>query len=308
MGMKSYQFVGAKGPVWLPDDIDVIIDIVPSSRTNIRSNQKFTGQKYSTYHETANYNAGANATAERNWLHSGAGGAYVGYNFAVDDKRLYQLTPLDEVTWAAGVAWWNQNAWAVEQCVGKGVNIAKARDNATWLHAGLLTAIGVNVEDGLIPHQRVYGKWCPALILNAGAWPDVLKTATRYQAVIRAHVAGKDTGDAADDAVKGWPYPDPVAPPFWGTLMKDGTAYVKDGETIWYRINTLYRVKAGTSRLQYAVKGGKEIGPKLAAGAEFRATAIGVSGMDGRTYVITPMLTRVALDDLEYVEEEQNAA
>ena len=308
MALKKYRFAGLNRDVWLPDDIEVIVDIVPASRTTVRSNQPFTDQNRTVYHQTGNFAQGANAWSERNYLHSGAGGRYVGYNFAVDDTRIIQLTPLDEVTWHAGLAWWNQHSWGIEQCVGGGLDLDRAERNACALHAGLCQAKGWTPIDNMYPHYSVYKKWCPQTILDAGRWSDVEKRATTFHAAIVAHLAGKDAGEAADDATKGWPYPDPVPPPFWDALLAEGATHAKAGDTLWYRIDTLYRVRTGTPRLQYAVKGGKEVGPKLEPGTEFRAVAIGVSAMDGRTYVITPMLTRVALDDLEYVGDDEKAA
>src|SRR5690606_2376183 len=98
MGMKKYRFVGLDRDVWLPDDIVVEIAIVPSSIRNVRSNQAFSGQTSYTQHETANFNKGANADMHKRWLHGGAGGSYVGFNFVVDDKKIIQLTPLNEIT------------------------------------------------------------------------------------------------------------------------------------------------------------------------------------------------------------------
>lgn len=101
----------------------------------------------------------------------------------------------------------------------------------------------------------------------------------------------------------GWPYPKPVVPAFWDALMKDGATHAWADDTLWIRVDTLYRVKAGTKRQQYAVKDDRVVGPDMPAGTEFRAAAVGQSAMDKKAWVITPGLTRVALEDLEIVIE-----
>lgn len=181
--MKAYRFVGLDKDVWLPDDIEVIIDIVSSARTNIRSNQRYTAQDRSIYHETGNTNPGANALGERAWLHSGAGGASVGYNFAVDDKRIIQLTPLNEVTWSAGRAEWNKRAWGIEQCVGKGLDLDRARRNAAALHGGLSEAKGWNPDVAVVQHNVVYGKNCPMIIRRENRWSAVQQSIREFAAL-----------------------------------------------------------------------------------------------------------------------------
>lgn len=167
--MKAHRFVGLNRDVWLPDDIKVVIDIVPSWRTNIRSNQPFSGQTSYTLHETANFNAGAGAVMHRNWLHNGASGSYVGFNFVVDDGVIYQLTPLNEVTWHAGTVNGNKFSWGTELCVNAGIDHTKARRNAAAVTAGILAAMGWGV-DKLHQHNIWWGKDCPYLLRRDGRW------------------------------------------------------------------------------------------------------------------------------------------
>jgi N-acetylmuramoyl-L-alanine amidase len=171
MGFKKHQFVGLATPVYLPDDITVEIAIVPASVTNVRSNQAFSGQTSATYHETANFNTGANADMHRRWLHGGAGGSSVGFNFVVDDRKIIQLTPLDEVTWAAGTADGNRYSWHVEQCVNADADLVKARRNTSYLMAGLCAAKGWNPRSAVVQHNVWYGKNCPLVIRRDGLWP-----------------------------------------------------------------------------------------------------------------------------------------
>lgn len=171
MTFKAHQFVGLDIPVYLPEDIAVEISIVPSSVTNIRSNQPFSGQTSVTYHETANFNTGANADMHERYLHGGAGGSYVGFNFVVDDKKIIQLTPLNEVTWHAGTAEGNKFSWGVEQCVNADADLVRARRNTSYLMAGLCAAKGWDARAKVVQHNVWYGKNCPLVIRRDGLWP-----------------------------------------------------------------------------------------------------------------------------------------
>lgn len=294
-GMKAYRFVGFNQDVWLPDGIDVIIDIVPSSVRNVRSNQTSTAQTSITAHDTGNPNS--DAWGERNYLHSGAGGRSVGYNFAFDDKRIIQLTPLNEVTWAAGTTNGNRYSWHAEQCLK--ADWTRSLEVGAALHGGLIAAKGWDASKALVQHNVWYGKHCPAQIRNRGVWPQFVNMV--------AAAATKAKGAATGGIVPvpdGWPYPDPVKPAFWDALMADGATHALDGKTVWYRANELYRVKHSTKRQQFAIQDDRVVGPAMEPGTEFRSAAIGQSVSDGETYVITPALTRVRLDALEYVEEQ----
>lgn len=232
MGMKAVRFVGLNRDVWIPDDIEVIIDIVPSWRTNIRSNQPFSGQTKTTWHDTGNPNS--DAWGERNWLHSGAGGSYVGYNFAFDAERIIQLTPLNEVTWHAGTPEGNKYSWGAEQCLNTDWN--RALRVGAALHGGLCAAMGWSVDEALVQHYVWYGKHCPAQIRNRGLWPTVVQM-TR-EAAARALQAANgaiiptpaigainvgDTFAAVKDTGirKGWGTASPVS--FWIAKGTKGT-------------------------------------------------------------------------------------
>lgn len=171
MTFKPYTFAGLDTPVYLPEDIAVEIAIVPASLDNIRSNQPFSGQTSVTYHETANFNAGADAEMHKRWLHGGAGGAYVGFNFVVDDRKIIQLTPLNEVTWHAGTTEGNRMSWGVEQCVNADADLVRARRNTSYLMAGLCAAKGWDPRAKVIQHNVWYGKNCPLVIRRDGLWP-----------------------------------------------------------------------------------------------------------------------------------------
>lgn len=385
MALKKYRFVGLDRDVWLPDDITVEIAIVPSNMTNIRSNQIFTGQNSYTQHETANFNVGANADMHRRWLHGGAGGAYVGFNFVVDDKKIIQLTPLNEITWAAGTPDGNKFSYHTELCVNNDINHTLARRNAAALAGGIMAAKGWKI-DRLFQHNVWWGKDCPYLLRRNGLWAayvnqvaafmhqasqgisgstptvspagfqkgDTLKVidvlnvrrgyGTTYPIVTTLAVGTevKVIGDAsgvftkaaggyvwynisgafgsgwavgdwlekitppkAEVPAAGWPYPSPAVPPFWEKLMVNGTTHVFDAGFLWVRTNDLYKVRGGgAKRLRFANDAGELVGPDIPAGTTLRLAAVGQGGVDKKAYGITDGLTRIALEDLIYVDEE----
>lgn len=385
MGMKKYRFVGLARDVWLPDDIVVEIAIVPSSVRNVRSNSKFSGQTSYTQHETANFNRGAGADMHKRWLHGGASGSSVGFNFVVDDKKIIQLTPLDEVTWAAGTANGNKFSYHSELCVNNDINHTKARRNAAALAGGVLAAKGWNTSK-LVQHNVWWGKDCPYLLRRNGLWPQFVNQVAAFITQAKNGVSGsvpstaafkkgdtlkvidnlnvrqgystKDrivktlpvdtrvqvisdnsgnfvksndgytwynikgdfgTGWAAGDWMikidppkaevpeSGWPYPDPIVPGFWEELMKEGATHVFDADMLWVRSNDLYEVKqGGTKRLRLSIASSESVGPDLPEKTRIRLAAAGQSAMDKKAYGITEGLTRVLLDDLKFVDDEDN--
>lgn len=237
--MKKHRLSGLDKDIWLPDNIQVIVDIVPSWRTNIRSNQKFTGQKYTTWHDTGNPNS--NALGERNWLHSGAGGAYVGYNFAVDANRIIQLVPLDEVTWHAGTAEGNKYSWGMEQCLNTDWN-ATFRTCAA-LQGALCAAMGWNVDVALVQHNKWYGKHCPAQIRNRGLWPQAVALAKQFAAEARAAAGSGGSPTTPTPSV-----PSHGIPGFDGTkdVTLNGSVYHADKKSITLTATTNVRRWAST--------------------------------------------------------------
>lgn len=187
MALKAYRFVGSSVDYWLPDDIIVEVAIVPASISNVRSNQFSLDQTTLTIHETANFNRGANADMHKRWLHSGASGSSVGFNFVVDDRKIIQLTPLNEVTWAAGTPAGNRTSWHVESCVNGDADLNKVRRNTAALAGAVLAAQGWALA-AMVQHNVWYGKDCPYLLRRDGLWPVFQKQAdaARTNAIIAA--------------------------------------------------------------------------------------------------------------------------
>lgn len=204
MGMKKYNFVGSAVDYWLPDDITVEIAIVPASVKNVRSNQYSLDQDTVTIHETANTNKGANADMHKRWLHSGAGGSYVGFNFVVDDKKITQLTPLNEWTWAAGTPAGNRTSWHIESCVNSDGDITKTRRNTAALAGAILAAQGWAIA-AMVQHHVWYGKDCPYQLRRNNLWPQFVNQAAAARSESIAAAKGGDKPVPT-------PKPEPLAP------------------------------------------------------------------------------------------------
>ena len=175
------------------------------------------------------------------------------------------------------------------------------------MHAGLCQAKGWTPLGNMYPHWSVYGKICPILIIQAGEWPAVEQEATVLFSQIEAFLTGKDIGKAAEEAIDAWPYPEAVPPSFWEELHLSGVTHVRDNGMLWFRANSHYAVKTGTARQQFAIQDDRVVGPELEPGTIFHSFTIGESISDRQPWVITPMMTRVHMDDLIYVPEDDDA-
>lgn len=304
MGLKAYRFVGFDRDVWLPDDIDVQIKIITNNR--FRSYQEFSGQTRSTWHDTGSN--GSNALNEWTWANNGRQGAGVGgYNFIVDDKRIIQCAPLNEVTWAAGTPEGNRTSWHTEQCFGGSINWDKSFRNTAALHGALCAAKGWNVDTALVKHQYWYGKWCPGQILNKGIWGAAVKAVTAAANEARA-AAGGETGQGGQPSPT-YPAPDPIAV-LDAISSKDGVApsYVIDpssGVTCIF-VGDRYQAKVDTPRRRYAYLKSEAIGPVIKAGESFDVDWL--LHNESGWWAYTPWGTRVYLDDLVRVSDVKGAA
>lgn len=194
MALKAHNFVGLANPVYLPDDITVEIKIIPSGNFNVRSNtRRADGDvRFVTRHETANFAAGANADMHYRYLMSNPAPA-AGYNTVNDDMKVIQLTPYNEVTWAAGNAIGNLTSDHHELCVNSDISHPKARRIAAAVDAAVLHARGLTPQAGLVQHNYWWGKDCPMLMRANGnkIWNDVYYPMVKeFYADIVAHVSG----------------------------------------------------------------------------------------------------------------------
>lgn len=265
MAYKKHTFVGLSTPVYLPDDIEVEIAIVPASVRNVRSNTPFSGQTSYTQHETANFNRGANADMHKRWLHGGAGGSYVGFNFVVDDKKIIQLTPLNEVTWAAGTPDGNKFSYHTELCVNADIDHTKARRNAAALAGGVLAAKGWD-KSKVVQHNVWYGKDCPYLLRREGRWPKFIAQVDGFIAEAKKAATGKA------------PTPTPDPKPKKRTFTLRFETPIRTSPGFWdYENNKSNVIKT----LPAGVTGEVISGPKNVDGIDWYDVRIKGQGVDG---------------------------
>ncbi|OJF16363.1 MAG: hypothetical protein A6D91_11925, partial [Bacillaceae bacterium G1] len=121
---------------------------------------------YITVHETDNTDAGADAERHAKYLAENPATAKkpVSWHFTVDDKKIVQHLPTNEMGYHAGSGTGNQQSIGVEICVNRDGDYEKAIQNAVWLVKKLMTDHGIPVSR-VVPHQHWTGKNCPRNLL-----------------------------------------------------------------------------------------------------------------------------------------------
>ena len=303
MALKAHQLVGLANPVYLPDDIAVDISIVPSAVFQVRSNQKRSAAevRYVTRHETGNDKSGADADMHKRYLHGGPVDAkgspiYAGYNCVSDDKKVIQLTPYDEVTWAAGTVVGNRTSDHHELCVHKEIDHTKAHRIAAALDAGVLHARGLTVTAALLQHHYWYGKNCPALMRanNNAIWNN------SYYPMVKQFYADIEAFVSSGVPVNAEPIPS-YAPAvrIRDADGNDPVAFTSGGAAMILAPMTV-RSTRPTPRKQYASDDSAEIGPVIPGGTEFAVRRLIVNA-DGTEWWYTPYGTRVKRADTKIV-------
>ena len=157
--------------------MNIIQDFIPAGRRN-RPGIKLAGPKYITIHDTANPAKGADALMHARYLKGDdAANRPASWHFTVDDQRVVQHMPLDEVAWHAGDGSkgpGNTSSIAIEICENADGDRAKAEANAAELVAHLLKQFNLPI-DAVVQHNRWSGKHCPRIIRNRpGGWEGFL--------------------------------------------------------------------------------------------------------------------------------------
>lgn len=136
-------------------------------------------KKFLIYHETDNGNATANADAHSNYLTNVAktGYPWVSWHYTVDDTKIIQHIPDDEIAWHAGDGrkedGGNMSGIGIEICVNADGDYNKALENAKELGAMLLKKHGWG-NNACKRHYDMVGKYCPRKILSNGNWGSVV--------------------------------------------------------------------------------------------------------------------------------------
>ncbi len=158
----------------------VVIDLIPTSNKISRPQIAIT-PKYITVHNTGNTkpSANANANADANSNYAQNTPSYVSWHFLVDDNKIIQNLPINEVAWHAGDGSGDGNykSIGIEICEHEGIDWDKAKENAAKLIKFLITHVDRILN--IYPHQHWSGKYCPHKILDEG-WEDFKEYVLNY--------------------------------------------------------------------------------------------------------------------------------
>ncbi len=147
-------------------------DLIPPSAPN-RPGLHLDPQ-WITIHNTANRGPGADAEMHRRYLlGADARDRQVSWHFTVDDTRVIQHVPTDEVAWHAGPRG-NAASIGIEICEHQGIDQDAADDRAALLAALLLAELEIPLAH-VRTHKSWTGKECPRVLLQTpGGWERFL--------------------------------------------------------------------------------------------------------------------------------------
>jgi hypothetical protein len=178
--MTLYAVAGMTQQVELPVPLHIVL--IPTTQTNQRPGITRARPGYWVQHETGNPGAGANALFHQRYLANGAPdnqgqSQQLSYHFTVDDTAIYQMIPVDEVTWQAadGSGPGNMAGISCELCINQGIDKAKSRHNAEALAGGVMKAL--NMPTGNCRRHYDFNfadpnrHHCPDEMMNEGYWP-----------------------------------------------------------------------------------------------------------------------------------------
>lgn len=180
------------------EKLDIIQDyIYPDDVNQLRPGTGKNGTKmpggpqYVVIHDTGMTGEGDNADGLNEYIHEQAGspeGRVASWHFSIDDTKVYQHIPTDEIAWHAGdgsspfgipnnigIGGGNQNGIAIETCINPGNDYALTLKRTAKLTATLLIQYGLQL-DRIKQHYDFSGKNCPQVIRNSGwMWDEFLK-------------------------------------------------------------------------------------------------------------------------------------
>jgi hypothetical protein len=183
--MALYSVAGLTQQIELP--VPLIQDLLPI-RPNVRSGIPRNRPGYWVQHETGNPRVGANAQMHSRYLHNNIpDGTFVSFHFAVDDGVIYQMVPVNEVTWQAadGGGPGNYSGISSELCINQGIDVAKSRHNAEALAGGVMRALGMSGDrckrhwDFNYQNTASERHHCPDNMMTDGYWPTFVANVSR---------------------------------------------------------------------------------------------------------------------------------
>lgn len=146
-------------------DVPIVEEILSSNDNN--RPKTYMSPQYITVHNTDNRRSGADASSHSIYLRHNTAGRKVSWHYSVDDSKIVQHLPLNEVGWHAGdgAADGNSTSIGIEICENSDGNYVLAEKNAIKLIAELLYEYNLDVSK-VVPHKHWSGKNCPNNLLN----------------------------------------------------------------------------------------------------------------------------------------------
>lgn len=186
------------------NSVDIIEDIVyPNTITRLRPGTGTVGTKmpggpqYVVIHDTGMSGTEDNAEGLSRYIHSQANseeGRVASWHFSIDDTKVFQHVPTDEIAWHAGdgsqpfgstyfnttyqkwsIGGGNRNGIGIETCINPDNDYELTLKRTAKLTASLLHQYGLGL-DRIKQHYHFSGKPCPNIIRSTkGMWESFLR-------------------------------------------------------------------------------------------------------------------------------------
>ena len=162
-------------------ELNIVQDFVPVGSSN-RPGRKLT-PTFITIHNTDNDSKGANAAAHAKYQKGAdARKREVSWHFTVDDKKVFQSLPTNEVGFHAGTAEGNRSSLAIEICMNSDLDAPAAYKRAALLTAVLAFQNKIKVPSQIVQHNHWSGKNCPRILrAKPNGWEDFLDQVKKFR-------------------------------------------------------------------------------------------------------------------------------
>lgn len=177
--LKLRQLVEQFHGSFLPLDqayaqLNIVQDFIPVGHSN-RPGKRFVPTAI-TIHNTDNVEPGADAAAHAQYQKGAdARRRKVSWHFTVDDKRVYQSLPINEIGWHTHTKKGNARSIGVEICMNSDLDVSAAYRRAALLTAVLAFQNEIEVPKRIYQHYDWSGKNCPRVLRDMpNSWQNFL--------------------------------------------------------------------------------------------------------------------------------------
>ncbi len=125
------------------------------------------------YHDTGNPNAGSTAMANINWMKGTGNTRARSWHYIVDETKVYQTIPDNEVSWQGDAYIAYANSIGIETCINYGTDLFKVWRTTGKLMASLIYKYNL-ADDCILQHYETSGKDCPQTLRHANLYQEAL--------------------------------------------------------------------------------------------------------------------------------------